>query len=350
MNGLQRCLACAALAFSVQLAVPAAPVAAANTSAAKTMGEPKEDQALVYFIREGRFQGGGRTMFLYADDVFLGTLDNNSYTFAHVAPGKRLLWLNWARINAEVELEAGKIYYFNVWDKIRDIDEEYGKTLVAAVESYSTPTPKEQQTSAEHIRERYGKAQQVAAKKPAAEPDVAGPKKAREEHIAKWPRVDLAAYTVLVIEDFEMADPKAGDRAKEYLVQSAPRRLPDQIAKNVGEGAFAEVRRGAAGEPAPGAVVLKAKITQYKPGSETARLMLAGAGSAQLELEAQLVDAATGEEIARFAADRTWAWGGVVGASRGIEEMERNLAYEMAVYLRRSKGAPELGEPAGGTR
>jgi hypothetical protein len=348
MKRVGQCLALSCLALTVQLAAPGAPAAAAETSPTKTMGEPKDDQALVYFIREARFQGGGRTMFLYADDIFLGTLDNNSYTFAYVPPGKHLLWLNWARINAEVELAAGKVYYFNVWDKIRDVDEEFGKTLIGAVKSYSTPTPKEQQTSAEHISERYGKAQKVAAKKPADQPDLAGSKQAREEHIAEWPRVDLAPYTVLVIEDFEMADPKAAERPKEYLVQSAGRRLAEQVAKNVGEGAFAEVRRGAAAEPVAGGVVLKAKITQYKPGSEMARLMVAGAGSVQLELEARLVDAATGQEITHFAADRTWAWGGALGVSRGIEEMERNLAYELATYLRRSKGAPDPGEPAGG--
>jgi hypothetical protein len=27
-------------------------------------------------MREGRFQGGGRTMFVYSDDQFVGTLDN----------------------------------------------------------------------------------------------------------------------------------------------------------------------------------------------------------------------------------------------------------------------------------
>ena len=87
--------------------------------------------------------------------------------------------------------------------------------------------------------------------------------------------------------------------------------------------------------------MLKAQITQYKPGSETARLMIAGAGSSQLEMDAQLVDAESGREIARFSVDRTWAWGGTLGASRGIEEMERNLAYELALYLRRAK----TGEP-----
>src|SRR5688500_15717460 len=85
----------------------------------KQEGQVAVDSALVYFMREARFQGGGRTMFLYSDDQFVGTLDNDCYTFASLPPGRHLLWLNWARINLEVELEAGKTYWYNVFDKIR---------------------------------------------------------------------------------------------------------------------------------------------------------------------------------------------------------------------------------------
>lgn len=320
------------------VALATAPALAATRSAQKQEGEIKPDSALVYFVREGHFQGSGRTMFVYSDDTFAGTIDNDCYTFAHLPPGKHLLWLNWARINAEVELEAGKVYYFNVWDKIRPIEESFGKALLGGVKGYCTPEPKEQETSAEHIRERYGKAQQVAAKKPAGgTPDVTAEKK-REENVARWPKVDLAPYGVLFVEDFAMADPKAGERKKEYLVQSAPQRLPDMVAKNVGTATFTEVVRGTPPEPRDGAVILRAKITQYKPGSETARFMLAGAGSAQLEMDVELVDSGSGKPLAKIPIDRTWGWGGALGASRGIEEMERNVAYELGLYLQRSKG------------
>lgn len=326
---------------------PAEMAAAANRAPTKQGGEVAADSALVYFVREGHFQGSGRTMFVYCDDTFVGTLDNDCYTFAHLPPGKHLLWLNWARINAEVELEAGKTYYFNVWDKVREVDESFGKTLVGAVKGYCTPTPKEQATSAEHIQERYGKAQKVAATKPAdAEADHTATKK-REENVSRWPKVDLAPYGTLFVEDFAMADPKAGERKKEYLVESAPQRLPDMVVKNVGTAAFEEVVRGTPAEPREGSVILRAKITQYKPGSETARLMVAGAGSAQLEMSAELVDAASGKSLVQLPVDRTWAWGGILGASRGIEEMERNVAYELGLYLQRMRGAATApAEPA----
>lgn len=56
------------------------------------------------------------------------------------------------------------------------------------------------------------------------------------------------------------------------------------------------------------------------------------------------VDAATGEELARFADERSWSWGGVVGAAGGIDTIEQNLAYELALYLERCRGA--AGAPA----
>jgi hypothetical protein len=35
----------------------------------------------------------------------------------------------------------------------------------------------------------------------------------------------------------------------------------------------------------------------------------------------------------------------VLGASRGIEEMERNVAYELALYLKRQKGGTTSAGP-----
>jgi len=157
---------------------------------------------------------------------------------------------------------------------------------------------------------------------------------------------DLAAYPVLVIEDFVMADPKAAERKKSYLVETAGRRLADQVARDLGAGVFGEVVRGTPAEPRSGSLVLRARITQYKPGSETARFMIAGAGAAHLEMTSEVVDGDSGRTLATLPADRTWAWGGVLGASRGIEEMERNVAYELALYLKRHKGTSAPAAPA----
>ena len=39
-----------------------------------------------------------------------------------------------------------------------------------------------------------------------------------------------------------------------------------------------------------------------------------------------------------FEAKGLWAWGGAVGASRGISDLEKNVAYEIASYLRNARG------------
>lgn len=321
------------------------PGGAASKSPTKIHGEPQADQALVYFIREARFLASARTMFLYADQTFLGIVDNNSYTFAYVAPGKHLFWLNWAKINDEVELEAGKTYYFTVWDHFTQIDEEYGKTLIEVVKSHIRPEAKEEKTAEDQIRKRYVKAEKYAAKKP-DDKEYVGTQSKREEHVAKWPKVDLGRFSTLHVEDFAIADPDADARKKQYMIESAPRRLADQVASDLGNEVFSKVERGPLAEPAAGVLVLRGKITQYKPGSETARLMLAGTGSAHLDFEAQLIDGETGEEITHFSGKRTWAWGGAYGASRGIDSIEKNVAYEIALYLERCKTGKERAPDA----
>ncbi len=328
------------------LCATAAPVEAVTKSPPTSFGEPREAEALVYFIREKRFQGSGRTMFLYADEQFLGVLDNDAYTYAYLAPGAHLLWLNWARITEEVELEAGRTYYFTAWDEFLPLDEETGRAYLEAAGAYTTPEPKEEETAQDHIRGRYGEAERRAAK---PDREHVGSQRQREEHVAEWPRVDLAPYSVLVVEDFTMADPKAAERTDELQVETAPRRLAELVANQVSEGVFDEVVRGALAEARPGAVVLRVELTQYKPGSATARFMIAGAGAARLDFTVHLVDGATGQELTSFASERSFAWGGVYGASGGIDSIERNAAYELGLYLKRCKGV-ETVETAGGGR
>ncbi len=321
-----------------------APLLAATKSADKQFGEARRDEALVYLIREKRFVGSGRTMFVYADEKFLATLDNNSYAFAYLPPGKHLLWTNWAKINVEADLEAGKTYYYAIWTSFDPLDEASGDAYVKGIDSFASPTPAEVEKSAEHIRERYGKAVASAAKKPDNATQATN-LRLRAEHIAKWPKVDLADYPVLCLEPFVMADPKAADRSKEYQVESAPQRLAKLVTDNIGTETFTEVRQSESCESSAGAAVLRARITQYMPGSETARFLLIGAGSAQIELIVTLTDAQSGEILVTFEPKGLWAWGGAAGVSRGISDLEKNVAFEMTSYLKQARG---IALPASG--
>jgi hypothetical protein len=202
--------------------------------------------------------------------------DNDSY--ACLAPGKHLLWLNWAKINAEVE-----------------------------------------------------------AAKPADDATATSLER-RAAQVARWPKVDLAACPTLCLEPFAMTDPEAVNQKKQYLVESAPRRIADLVLDDLGATAFASVRREDVCTAAADAVVLRARITHYKPGSDAARLMLAGAGSAQIEMIVNLVWAQSGQSLVEFEAKGTWAWGGALGAVVGISDLEKNVAYEVASYLRLARG------------
>ena len=323
-------------AFSVALGVSQASLAA-NRSKEKQFAEATPDQALVYLIRESRFVGGGRTMFVYSDQEFLGTLDNDSYTFVQLPPGKHLFWLNWAKINTEVELEAGKTYYYAIWTKFDALDEVSGKAFLEGIKHYATATPKEIDKAAEHIRERYGKATASAAAK-TDDATKATNLKRRAAHLAKWPNVDLATFRALCLEPFVMDDPKAADRKPQYLVESAPQRIVNLVLEELGSATFAEVRQETVCSPTADTVVLRARITQYKPGSETARFLVAGAGSAQIELIVTLSDALSGKSLVEFEPKGTWAWGGFAGSAVGVSDLEKNVAYEVANYLKHMRG------------
>ncbi len=144
--------------FILCLLAGSRPTAGAEETKNKVYGELKEDQALVYLIRKGRFSGSARTLFVYADKQVVGLLDNGSYTFAYLDPGSYLFWTNWTRIRREVDLVPGRAYYFEIFSKINLLNDTEGRMLVEKVESYATPKPKELRKAEEHIRKRHGKA------------------------------------------------------------------------------------------------------------------------------------------------------------------------------------------------
>lgn len=333
-----KCFLFAAPLLALFLAWPDAALGA-NRSPDKQVGEPRPDQALVYLIREKRYVGSGRTMFVFSDQEFLGALDNNSYTFAYLPPGKHLLWLNWAKVNVEIDAEAGKTYYFAISTEFDALDEQSGKAFLDGIAAYATPEPREIEKAAEHIRKRHGKAVASSAAKP-DEVTKATSLKRRAAHVARWPKVDLASYPTLCIEPFMMTDAKAEKVKQQYLVASAPQRITELMLEELGTTSFTVVRKDTSCGDATDTVVLRARITQYKPGSDAARFMLIGAGSAQIEMIVSLVSAQSGQTLVEFEPKGTWAWGGALGAAVGISDLEKNVAYEVASYLKSARGQP----------
>jgi hypothetical protein len=178
----------------------AVPAKAAETTKQKVYGEPSDDKALVYLIRKGRFTGSARTMFVYADQKFLGVLDNGTYTFAYVDPGTHLFWTNWTRLRKEIDFIPGHVYYIEVWQEFDILPSEEGRALVEKVDGYATPRAKELRTAEELIRERYSKALRREEKMDKAEVEVV---EARPRPADTTGFLEVGAYTEIPLELME---------------------------------------------------------------------------------------------------------------------------------------------------
>ena len=79
-------------------------------------------------------------------------------------------------------------------------------------------------------------------------------------------------------------------------------------------------------------------ITKYKPGSRVARAILIGLGAASLEGKVKVVDADSQKELLNAPFSKLWAWGGVIGASKGIDDMVKESSAAVASTLAQAKG------------
>lgn len=76
---------------------------------------------------------------------------------------------------------------------------------------------------------------------------------------------------------------------------------------------------------------LSALITEYDEGSKFGRMMLAGLGAMRIAGDFGMTDTARPEERAtEFTVSKTFAWGGIYGASTGIEDIEPAFAESVA--------------------
>jgi hypothetical protein len=73
-------------------------------------------------------------------------------------------------------------------------------------------------------------------------------------------------------------------------------------------------------------------------GDRFARFMLAGLGAMQIHANVEIREAASAQQISGGEAGKTFAWGGIVGAIKGIEDLEADFAKEVVQGLRKALG------------
>jgi hypothetical protein len=129
-------------------------------------------------------------------------------------------------------------------------------------------------------------------------------------------------------------DPNAGGE----LARDVERRLSSDFGPIFQSVEYADAARNIEGE-----CVVEGAITKYKKGSRFARAMLIGLGPASLEGTVTVRTAAGTAPLLNTTFDKLWAWGGIMGASKGIEEMTDETAASLAATLAQAKGWQKPG-------
>lgn len=81
-------------------------------------------------------------------------------------------------------------------------------------------------------------------------------------------------------------------------------------------------------------LILDTKITRYTEGSAFARAMLAGLGQIHIDGDFIMTDRDVEKDtLAEFSLNKTFAWGGIYGATVGIEQIEDTFAKAIAVAI-----------------
>ena len=79
-----------------------------------------------------------------------------------------------------------------------------------------------------------------------------------------------------------------------------------------------------------GELLVEVHITKYKKGSRLARAMLIGLGASKISTSLIFLDSPTKRQLATGQLSLTWALGGIIGASKGIEELVDDAGRKIA--------------------
>jgi hypothetical protein len=92
----------------------------------------------------------------------------------------------------------------------------------------------------------------------------------------------------------------------------------------------------AQGAHAPGEVKVDMIFTTYDQGNAFARAMLAGLGQIHIAATVELIDVASGNVVASYSVEKTFAWGGMYGGTTTIEDVEKGFAQSVVAVFKTS--------------
>jgi Domain of unknown function (DUF4410) len=135
--------------------------------------------------------------------------------------------------------------------------------------------------------------------------------------------IKLANYNELVVH----VSMKDGATEQPKLIgEEAAERIKHHIVSGVKQEAAGRFREVNLPNPGAGSLTAMVVITNYDEGNAFARFMLAGLGQMHIDGEVMLSDFSSKVMLAKYEVSKTFAWGGVYGASKGITDIEKPFA------------------------
>jgi hypothetical protein len=123
------------------------------------------------------------------------------------------------------------------------------------------------------------------------------------------------------------------------ISEGVQNRMRDLIRTEIANQCRGRFENISAKPPGSQDLVLHVRFTKYDEGNRFARAMLAGLGSMKIHAEIEVRDPVSGATYCKGEAGKVFAWGGLYGASTGIEEIERDFAREVARGVSNMVGA-----------
>lgn len=154
--------------------------------------------------------------------------------------------------------------------------------------------------------------------------------------------VSLGNYRIATIEPFTVSatdtDPSIGAK----LANNITLRLQNDFGP-----IFEQVRTADAPLGADDEVIVTGEIRTYQPGNKVARAIFGPLGSANFDGTVIVKNGRDGHTLLAAPFNKFWGWGGLAGASKGIEDMSDETAAAIASTIARAKGWRPAMESSG---
>ena len=139
---------------------------------------------------------------------------------------------------------------------------------------------------------------------------------------------DLARYRHLVLE----VTRGEGVTVSDTELERVRARIVETVRVQQAER-FQEIGAVAPGDPEIPVLSVTVQLTRYDKGSAVARAMLAGLGQIHIDARVTLKDRARDAVLGEYEVTKTFAWGGIYGATTTIENVEAGFAQGVAALV-----------------